>query len=95
MGKLLDLNNGNRKNDDSGSMSLNTWSTVSCMGWSMMSILIGSWNDEVGRSMTINTYYLSDEDWELTSLIVESITLRNGESTSMTVWFSTGSIGGY
>ena len=34
----------------------------------MMGILVGSWDDGIGRSMTISVELLSDGDWELTSL---------------------------
>ena len=34
----------------------------------MMGILVGSWDDGVGKSVTISVDLLSDGDWELTSL---------------------------
>ena len=76
-------------------MSLNTGYIVSRMGWSMMSILVGSWDDGVDRSVTINTSVSSDGDWELTNCISVSISSRNRGRTSMTVWSLIGGNGGY
>ena len=38
-------------------MSLDTGSIVSYIRWSMMSILVGSWDDGVGKSMTISEVF--------------------------------------
>ena len=48
-------------------MSLNTGSMVSCMEWSMMSMLAGSSGDGVDRSMTINAsvYLMAIESWRV------------------------------
>ena len=76
-------------------MSLNKGSIVSCIGWSIIGILTGSSGDGVDRSMTINTSVLSDGDWELIIFISVSTSSRNGGSTSMTFWSSTGGNRGY
>ena len=80
---------------DSGSISLNTSSIVSCMRWSMLSILAGSWDDRVGRYMTISADLLSDSDWELMSFISVLTPSKNGWRTSLTVWSSTEGNGWY
>ena len=69
-------------------MRLNTCSAVSLMILSMMGIFVGSWDVGVGKSMTINTGFLSDGDSELMILISGSISSRNEWSTSMTLWSS-------
>ena len=74
---------------------MNIGFVVSCMGWSMMSMLVGSWGDGVGRYMTISEDLSSDGDWELMCFISVSTSSRNGGSTSITVWSSAGSNGGY
>ena len=76
-------------------MSLNTDSIVSCMEWSMMSMLAGSRDDGVDRSMRINAGVSSDGDWELMIFVSVSTSSRNGGTTSMTFWSSTGGNGGY
>ena len=76
-------------------MSLNTDSIVSCMKWSMMSMLAGSRDDGVDKSMTINAGVSSDGDWELMIFISVSTSSRNRDSTSMTIWSSTGGNGDY
>ena len=76
-------------------MSLTTGYIVSCMGWSMMSMLAGSRDDGVDKSMTINAGVSSDGDWELMIFISVSTSSRNRDSTSMTIWSSTGGNGDY
>ena len=76
-------------------MSFNIYSVVSRVRWSMMGISVGSWYDGIGRSMTINAGFSSDDNWELISFILGSTSSRNGGSTSLFVWFSTGGNGGY
>ena len=76
-------------------MILNTGYIVSCMGWSMMSILVGSRYDGVERSMTINAGVSSNGDWELMNCISVSISSKNGGIASVTVWSLIGSNGGY
>ena len=76
-------------------MNLSTGSIVSRIEWSMMGILVGSWDDGVDKSVTINTSVSSDGDWELTSLISGWTASKNGRSTSMTIWSSTEGSGGY
>ena len=46
-------------------MSLDTGSKVSYIGLSMMSILVGSWDDDVGKSMTISEVFhiMAIESW--------------------------------
>ena len=83
------------ENGDSGSMSLNIGPIVSGVVGPMMGILVGSWNIEVGQSMTINTSFSSDSDSELMNFISESIAPRNGGRINMTVWSSTGGNEGY
>ena len=76
-------------------MSLDTGSVVSRMEWYMMSILVGSMDDGVDRSVTIIEVFSSDGGWELMSFISISTSSRNERSTSMTVWSATGGSGGY
>ena len=76
-------------------MSLDTGSIVSCMGIYMMTVLVGSLDDGVGRSVIISKGVSSDGDWELMNLISISTSPRNGWSTSMNVWSATGVSGGY
>ena len=76
-------------------MSLDTGSIVSCMGKYMMGVLVGSWDDGLGRSVTISKCVSSNSDWELMNLILISTSSRNGWSTSMNVWSATGVSGGY
>ena len=66
-------------------MSLHTCPIVSHVRLSMMSILIDTWGDRVGRSVTISADLLSDGDCELMCFILVSTSSRNGGSTSMTV----------
>ena len=80
---------------DSGSVSLNTSFVVSCMEWYMMSTLVGSWGDGIGRSVTISADLSSDDDWHLMSFIAVLTSSRTGWSTSLSVWFSTRGNGGY
>ena len=66
-------------------MSLNTCSIVSHVRLSMMIILVDSWGDGVGRSVTISADLLSDGDCELMCFISVSTSSRNRGSTSMTL----------
>ena len=76
-------------------MNLSAGSIVSRMRWSMMGILVGSWDDGVDKSVTINTSVSSDGDWELASYILGWTASKNGGSTSMSIWSSTEGSGGY
>ena len=76
-------------------MNLSAGSIVSRMGWFIMGILVGSWDDGVDKSVTIHTSVSSDGDWELTSYILGWIASKNGGSTSMTIWSSTEGSEGY
>ena len=76
-------------------MSLDTGSIVSCMEKYMMTVLVGSLDDGVGRSVIISKGVSYDGDWELMNLISISTSSRNGWSTSMNVLSATGVSGGY
>ena len=51
----------------------------------MMSILVGSWDDGVDRSVTISADFATDSDYELMIFISRSTASKNGGSISMDV----------